>query len=305
MSLVFVLLHILSLSVWCIRGLSLNWKRLKSEPLRYLKHDEPFVITNSPLTIWTLLDHLPSSSNVQGIRDGNKFILSLLRGFEDFPFEVRERRANCFCLKQLTEKDVCDHFASTFLYEGGTAYSEHILSFWTEHESCSSNQHYADCIEDERLGTSFSEFLQSLLVERQHDANDHGDDTVIKRRYLSLDIAERNGRTKELMLAPSFKKLMHLVFMEPFYDLFGIKYPESVFSMHLWMGSNRSTSVRHYDAYHNLYFVLRGKKQFLLSRPSISSFPLYPYSHPSRRHECRAFAVDADAEAESEYDDKS
>jgi hypothetical protein len=52
----------------------------------------------------------------------------------------------------------------------------------------------------------------------------------------------------------------------------------------LWIGSNGVTAQTHYDAAHNLYVQVHGRKTFLLSPPSdYDVLHVYPNLHPHSR----------------------
>eukprot|EP00475_Leptophrys_vorax_P023395 TRINITY_DN32019_c0_g2_i1.p1 TRINITY_DN32019_c0_g2~~TRINITY_DN32019_c0_g2_i1.p1 ORF type:complete len:274 (+),score=57.63 TRINITY_DN32019_c0_g2_i1:48-824(+) len=55
--------------------------------------------------------------------------------------------------------------------------------------------------------------------------------------------------------------------------------------VHLWVGCAGVTASTHYDASHNLYLQVRGKKRFTIAPPSTAHLTcgIYPDSHPHRR----------------------
>ncbi len=127
-----------------------------------------------------------------------------------------------------------------------------------------------------------------LLTRRKHLSLSFSFSHTVKknRRYLGslLLEADSNGR---YLSHPIIKDID----IRPFSRVFDIGFPGlsrkgPPIDIHLWMGTKGATSIRHHDLNDNLYFVLRGHKKFYLSHPNaFRQFEIYPYLHPSHRHE--------------------
>jgi hypothetical protein len=67
--------------------------------------------------------------------------------------------------------------------------------------------------------------------------------------------------------------------------------------VNIWMGGNNVTATAHYDAYHNVYVQLYGKKRFRMIAPhNWWNMYCYPRLHPVwiYPHVCAFFVVDFD-----------
>eukprot|EP01084_Bolivina_argentea_P046856 86319_1 len=261
-----------------------EWKKLKA--IGVLKKTQPFVILNSPLHIFLIMDYLPPPTSIKHIKKGNKFLSSLFQS--NNTISSQHRTINCSCIAQIHSTSyttqLCNNIGSVFLYENYKSNEHNILSYWTPFESCNINQYYAKCIQSSVQEIPFHQFTTLLLKEQTQKSNQN----ILHYKYLVLKLLQMIESDEPNKFIPRshkpFSDMLKYMLFEPFYKLFDIKYPSDVDAIHLWMGSNQSTSVRHYDSYYNLYFVLRGSKIFRISKPTVSRFMMYPFIHSSGRH---------------------
>ena len=211
---------------------AIQWRELKQKMEEHSSRllSSPLLIENSPSTVWTLSDYLSTSRGGSVLR-GDHSLQSILGQDKQNRVDVDQRH----CIQRdsatnQTKRRFIEKLASIFVYERS---GNNVLSFWSRHELCSIPQDLADNVITEVKEVPLRSFTVSL--------RESGDSSSCDYQYLSLKMMGRDRETNRLHRKPPFDRLLKYMLLDPFYDLFGIQYPESLFSMQLWMGSNLSS----------------------------------------------------------------
>jgi len=257
---------------------------LANDPSRsYLQ--SPFIMTESPMRDWTLLD------NLQDIFDDDAF-----------NFEGLSQTTNCSCFESA---ELCQHYASTLLYLAADPEREYTSSYeyWKKFETDYSTRHQYDaCITQKAQTYGIKPLIEQVVnisQSEQHECvlppptvthDDGGGDGNISIGYTYFRLAELDG-DNSVVDALQLNTLDHIR-LSDYFKLLAVDHGYGdITDVHMWFGLTQYRATRHYDRSHNLFFMLRGGRKFRLSAPAINVWPLYPFGHLSDRHQYRSYAM--------------
>ena len=248
-----------------------HWKDLDSALSKWME-SQPFRIKHSPLSQWKLTSYLQQNS----VNVGNKRIKSYFERDENtnemdekFSFvKTQSRSSNC-CFTDSAQ--FCKQIVSSFMYNS----FGNRLEFWDKYE-----KNYQQI-------KQFKSCTNITLIENREM------DSAMNELYkLKQDEIDNNIKKSIYMNANIPHKMYNDMNMQPFFERFSIDTKYGDWEIYLWIGSENGFASRHYDTTNNLFFVLRGSKQFLLSPPSLSKFKMYPSLHSSWRQQISSFNFD-------------
>ncbi|ETO13555.1 hypothetical protein RFI_23813 [Reticulomyxa filosa] len=261
-----------------------NWQDIVNRKSD-LDLSQPLKIVESPMKNWAIFGELAKRYEQYFVQ---RFTV---RGNEHI--QVQHIACNCSCISQVLEgkkdeiseeseyKSKCEEYCSQFLY---VDQKNDRIPFWTSmvSEATRGMQQYAtirrECIREHKdEWISPYGFVHDILWTQSADKRQ--EKRQEDKYYLSAVLSKD----------AKFHSIVRDMDMTPYLEQFGIDVWRDDMQMYLWMGSEKATAIRHYDFNHNLYLVLFGCKTFHLSAPHTAKFfTMYPFLHPSKRHQILA-----------------
>lgn len=225
---------------------------------------QPFIIQNSTLKKW---------------RKSTK--KKILRAISNLAVATTSQSSDCSCFNDNIEKCI-DYVNSLCFSSAGMnqMFEKRDESFWYKYEAnYKENTKYMKCVKTERKQMSVKE---ALMTPKYNDNELSPNKTSI---MFPAPIQRKDLQSLWSETTPTSEQFIKHQDIYPFFVLFNMKNNlNDVQMMNIWMGSKQYKSTLHFDKTDNLYFMLSGTKNFLLSSPDYSEkFAVYPNLHEFRR----------------------
>ena len=229
--------------------------------------NEPLIITDSPMTQWTLYQNL---EKIFG---------------SEYPVKVNKQSTDCSCFADSPiRSELCEQLASTFLYSRPSE----TYSYWKQHQN---KNKYIHCVHKQPdAEMNVHDAIQSVINRNNKThfySADISDNSVHLSKYTKLysyfKIFEMRGFNQ--MVTATQLNTLDQIHLSPYFDIFDMNGFLDVNDVNIWFGTEYYRTIRHFDKADNLFFLLSGSRKFQLSAPSINVFPLHPFLHPSGRQQ--------------------
>ena len=240
-----------------------SYKQLQTGLCKIPKY-KPFIIQNSTLQKW---------------RKSTKS--KILQAIGNLDVATTSQSSDCSCFNDDTEK--CIDYVNSLSFSSANMnqlFARRDESFWHKYEAnYRDTTKYFKCIKTERKTMSVDE---ALMTPKYNDNGLLSNKTSI---MFPAPIQRKDLQHLWSDSIPTSEQFIKHQDIYPFFVLFKMKnYLNDVQMMNVWMGSKGYKSTLHFDKTDNLYFMLSGTKNFLLSSPDYSEkFAIYPNLHEFRR----------------------
>ena len=242
--------------------------------------NQPLIITNSPMTNWTLY------SSLTEIYDSN------------FDISCKQIITDCNCINHMTattnndntNNKLCKELGSSFLYTSDERNYEHYELFEGEDKL---SYPYKQCIELSESNIRIkklnqliqSNSLPSNTTQNIDELNPNIFDSK-KNEYTKLysyyNILSMEGQDEENIDSIQLN-ILDRISLFPYLRIFNLNGYQDINDIHLWFGTQYYRAIRHYDKPNNIFFIIKGSRIFKISPPTSTIFPLHPFGHQSNR----------------------
>eukprot|EP01084_Bolivina_argentea_P259971 438876_1 len=258
-----------------------------SEVLTLHKHGidyfkQPLIITDSIQSNWTLL------SNLQNLFD------------ENYNISVKKQATNCSCLIQtqiynkISDKininNLCKHYNEVIIYKRNLTYYLYWDKFEGKHKFTSQG---LDCVNTQLIKQYVVDGINSVINNSNNNVNVNNsinNKTNVRKTIKTFKswlflFGSNSHNDNNKMEITDLQLNTSLI---PFFNIFsenGLKSFTDINSLNIFYSKQYYRAIRHYDAYHNLFFILKGSRKFRISEPNTNIFEIYPFLHTSSRHQ--------------------
>ena len=240
-------------------------KRKERSSKQYLK--SPLIITDSPISDWTLFDNL---EHIFTLNQAN--------------FLSESHSINCSNL----DKNICNEYVSTFIYSNDNNQSSQSYEYWNKYELNYNNYTlYEKYMTYNQQQYEIKDVVDELINNNEpfnNNNNNNNDSDILWREHTYFRLMGLNeGETKFDSL--QLNTLDHIR-LSDYFKIFNVYNGyQHITDIHLWFGLNQYRAIRHFDTSNNLFFLLKGSRKFTLSKPTFNIFTYYPFGHKSEKHQ--------------------
>eukprot|EP01084_Bolivina_argentea_P117345 208406_1 len=230
--------------------------------MKVMNKNIPVIITNSPMSSWTLYEKLISR---EIYIENNSYI-------------TLTQQANCSCFGRygIDNITICKQIVSSFLYRRR---EDDGYLFWMKYE----RESIRSCVvanDNNDIQLPIREVIpknNTYYGLDKNRSNDYYKTNNYTKFYTYFNIAGDIG---------IFGNYIDHISLTPFFKLFNITRGYlDMNSLHIFIGNYYYRTMRHFDTPDNLFFMLNGSRRFKLSEPTYSLFNVYPFVHPSGRQQ--------------------